>query len=89
MVPTFPVLGIAAELLSYAGVLAPRGTPAPILAALGEACAAAMTSAPFLRAVERFAIIPDHRDSAGFAALLHREYDQLGTAIRGLGVQPE
>lgn len=88
-VPTFPEQGIAAEQMSYAGVLAPRGTPAPILAALGEACAAAMTSAPFLRAVERFAIIPDHRDSAAFAALLRQEYEQLGTAIRALGVQPE
>jgi tripartite-type tricarboxylate transporter receptor subunit TctC len=88
-VPTFPEQGIPAEQMSYAGVLAPRGTPQPILARLEEACAAAMTSAPFLRAVERFALIPDHRDSTAFAALLRREHEQIGTVLRGLGVTPQ
>lgn len=88
-VPTFPEQGIPAEQMSYAGVLAPRGTPEPILARLEEACAAAMSSAPFLRAVERFAIIPDHRGRTDFAALLRREHEQLGAALRALGVQPE
>lgn len=88
-VPTFPEQGFPAEQMSYAGVLAPRGTPPEILAKLEEACAAAMGSPPFLRAVERFAIIPDHRGSGAFAALLRREYEELGTVLRGLGVRPE
>ena len=88
-VPTFPEQGIDAQQMSYAGILAPRGTPPAILARLEDACRAAIGSAPFLRAVERYAIIPDYRDSAAFAALLRREYDQLGQAMRALGVQPE
>jgi tripartite-type tricarboxylate transporter receptor subunit TctC len=88
-IPSFPEQGIAAEQMSYAGVLAPRGTPAPILAKLEEACRAAMASAPFQRVVERYAIIPDFRDAGAFAALLRREYDQLGEALRALGVQPQ
>ena len=88
-VPTFPEQGIPAVQMSYAGVLAPRGTPEPVLAALERACAAAMTSAPFLRAVERYAIIPDYRNRAEFAALLRREYEELGAAMRALGVRPE
>lgn len=88
-VPSFPEQGIPAQQMSYAGVLAPRGTPEPILAALERACAAAVTSAPFLRVVERFGVIPDHRNRARFAALLASEYAELGTVLRALGVRPE
>jgi tripartite-type tricarboxylate transporter receptor subunit TctC len=88
-VPTFPEQGIPAVQMSYAGVLAPRGTPEPILARLEEACAASMSSPPFLRAVERYALIPDHRGRAEFAALLRREHEELGAVMRALGVRPE
>lgn len=60
-----------------------------VLAALERACAAAMTSAPFLRVVERFGVIPDHRNRARFAALLASEYAELCTVLRALGVRPE
>jgi tripartite-type tricarboxylate transporter receptor subunit TctC len=88
-VPSFPEQGIPAEQISYAGILAPLGTPEPIMAKLEEACAAAMTSAPFQRAVERFGIVVDYRGRAAFAALLEREYEELGRVMRELGVQAE
>ncbi|MFC7539440.1 tripartite tricarboxylate transporter substrate-binding protein [Siccirubricoccus deserti] len=37
--------------MSYAGIIMPRGTPEPILARMEAACAAAMNSEPFRRAV--------------------------------------
>jgi tripartite-type tricarboxylate transporter receptor subunit TctC len=88
-VPTFPEQGIPAEQMAYAGILAPKGTPAPILAKLEAACAAAMRSAPWRRAVERFGIVVDHRDRAGFTALLAREYAALGQVLQAMGVRPE
>ncbi len=87
--PTFPEQGIAAEQMSYAGMLAPKGTPAPILAKLEAACAEAMRAAPWQRAVERFGIVPDYRDRAGFAALLAQEYGTAGKILQAMGVQPE
>lgn len=88
-VPSFPEQGIPAVQMSYAGILAPRGTPEPILAALEQACAEAMRSAPFLRAVERFAIIADYKGRADFAALLRREHEELGAVMRALGVSAQ
>jgi len=50
---------------------------------------AAMRSAPWRRAVERFGIVVDHRDRAGFTALLAREYAALGQVLQAMGVRPE
>lgn len=88
-VPTLPEQGIAAEQMSYAGLVAPRGTPEPVLATLEAACAAAISSAPFQRAVGQYGIVVDHRGRAAFAALLAREYRSLGAVLRDLRIQPE
>jgi len=88
-VPTLPEQGIAAEQMSYAGLIAPRGTPEPVLAALETACAAAIGSAPFQRAVAQYGIVVDHRGRAEFAALLAGEYRSLGSVLRDLRIQPE
>jgi tripartite-type tricarboxylate transporter receptor subunit TctC len=87
--PTFPEQGIAAQQMSYAGLVAPKGTPAPILARLEAACAAAMRAPAWQRAVERFGIVVEHRDSAGFAALLAQEYAATGQVLQAMGVKPE
>jgi tripartite-type tricarboxylate transporter receptor subunit TctC len=48
-----------------------------------------MRAAPWQRAVERFGIVPDYRDRAGFAALLAQEYGTAGKILQAMGVQPE
>ena len=53
-VPTFREQGIDAVQMSYAGMIAPKGTPEPILALLEANCRTAMESAPFKRAVEQY-----------------------------------
>jgi tripartite-type tricarboxylate transporter receptor subunit TctC len=88
-VPTFPEQGIDAQQMSYAGILAPLNTPEPILRALEAACASAMQSTPWQRAVTQFGIVVDHRDRASFTALLKREYRDLGAVLQELGAQPE
>jgi tripartite-type tricarboxylate transporter receptor subunit TctC len=88
-VPTFAEQGIDAQQMSYAGILAPPGTPEPIVAKLEEACAAAMHSAPFRRAVEQFGIVVDHRGRRDFARLLADEYRDIGAVLQELGVRTE
>ncbi|GGC59783.1 hypothetical protein GCM10011504_42470 [Siccirubricoccus deserti] len=88
-VPTLPEQGIAAEQMSYAGIIMPRGTPEPILARMEAACAAAMNSEPFRRAVAQFGIVVDHRGRAEFGRLLAQEFQSLGSVLRDLRVQPE
>ncbi len=88
-VPTFREQGIDAVQMSYAGMLAPKGTPEPILELLEQNCRAAIASAPFKRAVEQYGIVVDFRGRNDFATLLAAEYESLGTILRELGVQPQ
>lgn len=88
-VPTFREQGIDAVQMSYAGMIAPKGTPEPILDLLEANCRKAMDSAPFKRAVEQYGIVVDFRGRKAFATLLAAEHASLGKVLRELGVQPE
>ncbi len=88
-VPTFREQGIDAVQMSYAGMIAPRGTPEPLLDLLEANCRTAMDSAPFRRAVEQYGIVRDFRGRKEFAKLLAAEYESLGKVLRDLGVQPQ
>ena len=88
-VPTFREQGIDAVQMSYAGMIAPKGTPEPILALLEANCRTAMESAPFKRAVEQYGIVVDYRGRKEFAKLLADEYSSLGKILTNLGVQPQ
>jgi tripartite-type tricarboxylate transporter receptor subunit TctC len=88
-VPTFREQGIDAVQMSYAGMIAPKGTPEPILDLLETNCRKAIDSAPFKRAVEQYGIVVDYRGRKDFAKLLAGEYDSLGKILKELGVQPQ
>ena len=88
-VPTFREQGIDAVQMSYAGMIAPKGTPEPILELLEANCKTAIDSAPFKRAVEQYGIVVDFRGRKDFAKLLAAEYDSLGKVLKELGVQPQ
>lgn len=88
-VRTLPQQGIDAQQMSYAGILAPLGTPEPVLAALEQACADAMQSAPWKRAVAQFGIVVDHKGRRDFGAMLAREYQDIGAVLARLGARPE
>jgi tripartite-type tricarboxylate transporter receptor subunit TctC len=88
-VPTFREQGIDAVQMSYAGMLAPKGTPEPILALLERNCQEAIGSAAFKKAVEHYGIVVDYRGRKEFAQLLAAEYQSLGAILRDLGVQPQ
>lgn len=91
-VPTMAEAGVAGlEMASFVGVLAPAGTPAPVLAALEEAMATTMAD-PALRS--RFlemggeAAPAEQNRSAGFAAFLRAESAAMREAARAAGIQP-
>lgn len=88
-VPTFREQGIDAVQMSYAGMIAPKGTPEPILDLLEANCRKAIDSAPFKRAVEQYGIVVDYRGRKDFAKLLADEYASLGKMLKELGVQPQ
>lgn len=88
-VPTFGEQGIDAVQMSYAGMIAPRGTPESILDLLEANCRKAMDSAPFKRAVEQYGIVVDFRGRKEFAELLAAEYASLGKVLKELGVRPQ
>jgi tripartite-type tricarboxylate transporter receptor subunit TctC len=88
-VPTFREQGIDAVQMSYAGMIAPKGTPEPILDLLEANCKTAIDSAPFKRAVEQYGIVVDYRGRKAFAKLLADEYASLGKILKELGVQPQ
>ena len=88
-VPTFREQGIDAVQMSYAGMIAPKGTPEPILQLLEANCKKAIESEPFKRAVEQYGIVVDYRGRKEFAKLLADEYESLGKILTELGVQPQ
>ncbi len=88
-VPTFREQGIDAVQMSYAGMVAPKGTPESILDLLEANCRKAMDSVPFKRAVEQYGIVVDYRGRKAFAKLLAAEYASLAKVLRELGVQPQ
>lgn len=88
-VPTAREQGIDAELFSQVGLYAPRGTPAPVLDRLEEACRDALQQPAVLR------ILADSRSPVRFVPraaltqLIHDEHARYGRILREMGVQPE
>jgi len=88
-VPTAREQGVDALQPSYAGLFAPRGTPAPVLDRLEAACRQAMETEGFRRFTENWGAVPSFRGRAELARLLASEYEAAGRTFRELGVQPE
>ncbi len=88
-VPTAREQGVDALQPSYAGLFAPRGTPAAVLDRLQDACRRAMDTDAFRRFTENWGAVPSFRPRAELAALLASEYEAAGRTFRELGVQPE
>jgi tripartite-type tricarboxylate transporter receptor subunit TctC len=73
-VPTVKEQGYDVSPTSFGGLLAPAGTPAPVLAKLSDACAAAAKDEAYRSVAERAAQPPDYFDNAaGFKARLDRD----------------
>ncbi len=86
MVPTFaesgfPELGMG----SWNGIVAPRGTPMPIIEKLHRAIVAAVASEEFQKRVIADAIVPMSNTPAEFDALIQRDTKVWGEVIQRIG----
>ena len=92
-IPTFiegGAKGFTAQ--SYIGILAPTGTPAPILAALQKAIAAGLTSgttADKLRDLGAEIATAEQMTPDGFAKFIHADYENMREAAKLAGITPK
>jgi tripartite-type tricarboxylate transporter receptor subunit TctC len=81
-VPTFAQAGYPVDVFTSFSVVAPAGTPEPILSRLGSEIARAMRSGPIAEKLEAQALVPVFDTPAEFAASLKKERDGWAAFIR-------
>jgi tripartite-type tricarboxylate transporter receptor subunit TctC len=89
-VPTIAEAGVTGfEVVTWYGVCAPRGVPAPILDKLNADMVAAMTTEAYRRRCAEQGIIPAPMSRAQYAAFLEAQSAKWTLLIKKLGIQPE
>jgi len=91
-IPTFIEGGVKEfTAASYTGILAPAGTPAPVIAQLQRAIADGLTSGPAagkLRETGSEIATPEQMTPTGFAAFLRADYASMSDAAKLAGLVP-
>jgi tripartite-type tricarboxylate transporter receptor subunit TctC len=87
-VPTLAQAGFPIDVFTSFSVVAPAGTPEPVLARLGAEIARAMRSGPVAEKLEAQALVPVFDTPAEFAASLKKERDGWAEFIRRNNIQP-
>ena len=89
-VPTVKEQGYDVSPASFGGLLAPRGTPAPVLAKLSQACAGAAKDETYQTVAQRAAQPPDYYDdAAGFKARLDRDTAAKARVLARVKAKPK
>lgn len=89
-VPTVKEQGYDVSPISFGGLLAPAGTPAPIVTKLADACAAAAKDEAYRAVAERAAQPPDYFDDAkGFKARLDRDTAAKARVLARIKAKPK
>ncbi len=83
--PTFKELGYDAEFYIWAGVFAPAGTPAPVVARLREAVRAAVNEAEFRGAMDKVATPISYLDAPEFQKFWDHDARRLAVALEKIG----
>lgn len=91
--PDLPTLGVlngavAETLRCWHGLLAPRGTPAEVVAQLTEALAGATDAAPFRAALERLAITPAATGPEAFGTFFRSESARWAQFLAEVPIPP-
>jgi len=69
-VPTLKELGIEVEYAVNRGLVAPKGTPADVMAKLGAACGGAATNPAFAEQMKKHGTVVRYLDAKGYTAFL-------------------
>jgi tripartite-type tricarboxylate transporter receptor subunit TctC len=87
-VPTLAQAGFPLDVFTSFSVVAPAGTPEPVLTRLGAEIARAMRSGPVAEKLEAQALVPVFDTPAEFAASLKKERDGWAQFIRRNNIEP-
>ena len=86
--PTFDESGLKGfEILAWVGLIAPRGTPAPVLDRLGGALRKAVEDPEVKAATESFALIPMSGTSQQFSELIRKETPKWADLVKRSGAK--
>lgn len=77
------------EVMGWFGVLAPAGTPAPVIARLNKEVNAALQLPEVKQRLAGLGVEPGAGDPAAFGALLQGDAKRYGEAIRRLGIKAD
>ena len=88
-VPTLAELGYPIEAYSWWGVLAPAGTPAPIIERLNREILAALKPADVRERFKQLGIEPVGSSPAEFEAHIRSETAKWTRVVKAAGIQPE
>lgn len=88
-VPTFYEQGVDFELGSWFGLLAPAGTPEPIVELLAETVRTILADPAIIASIEGHGAIAVGNSPEEFAELLRTQTESLGAVIRAAGITAE
>jgi tripartite-type tricarboxylate transporter receptor subunit TctC len=84
-VPTFKELGYDIEFYIWAGLFAPRGTPAPVMKTIRESVKQAVSTADFQSAMEKLQTPIAYLDAPEFQKFWDKDAKMLADAIERIG----
>jgi tripartite-type tricarboxylate transporter receptor subunit TctC len=84
-VPTFKELGYDIEFYIWAGLFAPRGTPAPVMKVVRESVKEAVSTAEFKSAMEKLQTPIAYLDAPEFQKFWDKDARMLADAIKRIG----
>jgi tripartite-type tricarboxylate transporter receptor subunit TctC len=84
-VPTFKELGYDIEFYIWAGLFAPRGTPAPVMKTIRDAVKQAVNSGEFKTAMEKIQTPIAYLDAPEFQKFWDKDAKMLTDAIKRIG----
>lgn len=84
-VPTFKELGYDIEFYIWAGLFAPRGTPAPVMKTIRDAVKQAVNSGEFKTAMEKIQTPIAYLDAPEFQKFWEKDAKMLTDAIKRIG----
>src|SRR6185369_11497463 len=87
-VPTFAESGVPeATVSSWGGIVAPAGTPSPVLEKLHAAIVAAAGAPEVRQRIVADAAVPHTSTAAEFDAIIAADYERWGRVVRKLGLK--
>jgi tripartite-type tricarboxylate transporter receptor subunit TctC len=84
-VPTFKELGYDIEFYIWAGLFAPKGTPAPVMKTIRESVKQAVETAEFKAAMDKIQTPIAYLDAPEFQKFWDKDAKMLATAIKRVG----